>query len=94
MRRIPKGERGEQGDAVMPFVVVGQHSALEEGSAQLLPRKHLFAFHDDICLLTMPEFVVFGVLCLNPESTGRGVEGPTFQAINEGSRCWEHRSVI
>ena len=36
---------------------VGQHSALGDASAQLLPGEHLFAFHDDIYMVTMPERV-------------------------------------
>ena len=36
--RIPQGEGGEQGDALMPLLfAVGQHTALEEASAQLWP---------------------------------------------------------
>ena len=58
VHRIPQGEGGEQGDALMPLLfAVGQHSALEEPSAQLLPGEHLFAFHDDIYMVTMPERV-------------------------------------
>ena len=62
VHRIPQGEGGEQGDALMPLLfAVGQHSALEEASAQLLPGEHLFAFHDDIYMVTMPERV--GAVC-------------------------------
>ena len=58
VHRIPQGEGGELGDALMPLLfAVGQHSALEEASAQLLPGEHLFAFHDDIYMVTMPERV-------------------------------------
>ena len=58
VHRIPQGEGVEQGDALMPLLfAVGQHSALEEASAQLLPGEHLFAFHDGIYMLTMPERV-------------------------------------
>ena len=54
----PQGEGGEQGDALVPlFFAVGQHSALEEASAQWLLGEHIFAFHDDICMVTMPERV-------------------------------------
>ena len=34
---------------------------MEEASAQLLPGEHLFAFHDDIYMVTMPERV--GAVC-------------------------------
>ena len=55
---IPQGEGGEQGDALMPLLfAVGQHSALEEASAQLLLGEHLFAFHDDTYMVTMRECV-------------------------------------
>ena len=58
VHRIPQGEGGEQGDALMPLLfAVGQHSALEEASTQLFPGEHIFAFHDDIYMVTMPERV-------------------------------------
>ena len=56
--RIPQGEGGEQGDALMPLLfAVGQHTALEEASAQLWPGERIFAHLDDIYLVTMPERV-------------------------------------
>ena len=62
VQRIPQGEGGDKGDAFMPLLVAfGQHSALEVASAQLLPGEHLFAFHDDIHMVTMPERV--GAVC-------------------------------
>ena len=53
VHRIPQGEGGEQGDALMPLLfAVGQHNALEAVSAQLWPEERLIAFLDDIYLVT------------------------------------------
>ena len=53
--RIPQGEGGEQSDALMPLLfAVGQHSALETASTQLWPGERIFAYLDDIYLVTMP----------------------------------------
>ena len=42
----------------MPLLfAVGQHTALEEASAQLWPGERIFAYLDDIYLVTMPERV-------------------------------------
>ena len=55
---VRQGEGGEQGDALMPlFFSVGQHSALEATQRVLHPDKRLFAFLDDIYLVSKPERV-------------------------------------
>ena len=48
--RIPQGEGGEQGDALMPLFALGQHEALQAVSRQLHPDESVFAFLDDVCL--------------------------------------------
>ena len=58
LHHIPQGEGGEQGDALMPLLfAVGQHRALEVASGQLRAGERLFAFHDDIFMVTMTERV-------------------------------------
>ena len=50
VHHIPQGEGGEQGDALVPLLfAVGQHRADT--------RERLFAIHDDIYMVTMPERV-------------------------------------
>ena len=50
-----QGEGGEQGDAMMPLLFsLGQHPALEEVSRSLVPGEHLFAFLDDIYVVSKP----------------------------------------
>ena len=47
--KIVQGEGGEQGNAMMSLLFsLGQHPALEEVEAQLLPGEFLFAYLDDI----------------------------------------------
>ena len=56
VHRIPQGEGGEQGDAMMPLLfVLGQHEALEDVHRQLRAGEYLFAFFDDIYLVTPPD---------------------------------------
>eukprot|EP00959_Pyramimonas_sp_CCMP1952_P010182 212872-Pyramimonas_sp.AAC.1 len=46
---VEQAEGGEQGDPLMPALfALGQHPALQEVQARLLPGEHLFAFLDDI----------------------------------------------
>ena len=55
---IVQGEGGEQGDPMMPLLFsLGQHPALVEVQRQLLQGEHLFAFLDDIYIVTEPERV-------------------------------------
>ena len=54
--KIMQGEGGEQGDAMMPFLFsLGQHPALEAVQAQLIPGEFLFAYLDDIYVVSSPE---------------------------------------
>ena len=58
---IHQGEGGEQGDALMPLLFcVGQHAAHEAIQRGLNPDEKLFAFLDDLHLVSKPERV--GVL--------------------------------
>ena len=56
--KIVQGEGGEQGDVMIPLLFsLGQHPALEEVQAQLLPGEFLFAILDDIYVISTPERV-------------------------------------
>ena len=56
VHRVSQGEGGEQGDAMMPLLVsLGQHEALQATHDQLQEGEYLFAFLDDIYLVTSPE---------------------------------------
>ena len=56
--RIPQGEGGEQGDAMMPLLFcLGQHEALRATQEQLRDGEHLLAFLDDIYMVTRPDRV-------------------------------------
>ena len=58
VHRIPQGEGGEQRDALMPLLfVVGQHQALEAAQRQLWPGESLFAYLDNIYMVTSPDRV-------------------------------------
>ena len=55
---IPQGERGEQGDPLMPLLFcLSQHPALAAVSAGLRDCERLFAFHDDLYIVCRPERV-------------------------------------
>ena len=55
VHRIPQGEGGEQGDALMPLLFcLGQHRALEAAQRQLRDGERLLALLDDIYLATPP----------------------------------------
>ena len=61
--RIPQGECGEHGDALMPLLfAVGQHTALEEASAQFWPGERIFAYLDDIYLVTKRVGAVYAIM--------------------------------
>ena len=52
---IHQGEGGEQGDALMPLLFsLGQHPALQAVQAQLLPGERVFAYLDDVYVITTP----------------------------------------
>ena len=73
----------QQGEGLMPLLfAVGQQSALEEASAQLLPGEHL-AFHDDIHMLTMPERVgaVYAIVRMRARIR---IHGGTMKVWNHG----------
>ena len=58
VHHIEQGEGGEQGDMLMPLVFsLGQHAALQAVKDQLLEGERLFAFLDDIYVVTTPERV-------------------------------------
>ena len=55
VHRIPQGEWGEQGDAMMPLLfAVGQHRALEATHRRMNPGEFLMAFHDDVYMAIPP----------------------------------------
>ena len=55
VHRIPEGG-GEQGDAMMPLLFsVGQHEALDDVLRPLRAGEYLFAFLDNINLVTPPD---------------------------------------
>ncbi len=50
---ILQGEGGEQGDPLMPALYsLAQHRALVEAAGQLLPTERVFAYLDDLYVLT------------------------------------------
>ena len=58
VHHIEQGEGGEQGDVLMPLLFsLGQHAALQEVQDQPLEGERLFAFLDDIYVVTTPERV-------------------------------------
>ena len=58
VHKIPQGEGGEQGDAMMPLLFsLGQQGALNEVQRLLQPTERLFAYHDDIYFVCRPERV-------------------------------------
>ena len=58
VHRIEQGEGGEQCDVWMPLLFsLGQHAALQAVQDQLLEGERLFAFLDDIYVVTTPERV-------------------------------------
>ena len=58
MHTIDQGEGGEQGDPLMPLLfAVGQHPALVATQARLEANEWIFAYLDDINILTRPERV-------------------------------------
>ena len=62
---IQQGDGGEQGDALMPLMYsLGQHKALDEITRGLLPTEKLFAYLDDVYVVTKPDRVatVYNVL--------------------------------
>ena len=55
---IQQGEGGEQGDALMPLLYsLGQHQGLDEVVRGLLPTEKLFAYLDDVYVVTTPDRV-------------------------------------
>ena len=65
VHRIPQGEGGEQGDPLMPLLfAVGQHPALVATQERLGANEWIFAYLDDIYILSRPERVgaVYAVL--------------------------------
>ena len=56
VHHIEQGEGGEQGDVLMPllFSSLGQHAVLQAVQDQLLEGERLFAFLDDIYVVTTP----------------------------------------
>ena len=58
VHEIQQGEGGEQGDALMPMLFsLGQHPALVAIAAHLLSNEKLFAFHNDIYVVCLPDRV-------------------------------------
>ena len=59
---VPQGEGGEQGDAMMPLLFsLGQHDALQAANQNMREGEFLFAFHDDVVMVTNPDRV--GPVC-------------------------------
>ena len=70
--RIPQGEGGEQGDALMPSLFcLGQHEALRASQEQLREGEHLLAFMDDIYMVTLPDRVGPVCVCESPREPPR-----------------------
>ena len=58
VHHIQQGEGGEQGDVLLPLLFsLGQHAALQAVQDQHLEGERLFAFLDDIHVITTPERV-------------------------------------
>lgn len=50
---VVQGEGGEQGDPLMPALfALGMHDGLREAKARLLPNEHVFAYLDDVYVVT------------------------------------------
>ena len=50
-----RGEGGEQGDPLMPLLyALGQHQALVAAKNRLAESEKVFAFHDDVFMVTSP----------------------------------------
>ena len=59
VHEIDQGEGGEQGDPLMPLLFsLGQHAALRAVQRQLLPGELVFAYLDDIYVITTPDRVL------------------------------------
>ena len=55
VHRIAQGEGGEQGDPLMPLLsALGQHQALVAAKNRLAESEKVFAFHDDVFMVTRP----------------------------------------
>ena len=62
-------ECGEQGDPLMPALdALAQHPSFEDVQAALLPGEAVFAFLDDIYVVTVPERV--SALCAGSARRG------------------------
>ena len=88
--RIPQGEGGQQGDALMPLLfAVSQHSALEAAGTQLWPGDRIFAYLDDIT----PERV--GAVYAIVEERNRAGERPQICDVLERiARLQNPRAVV
>ena len=90
---------GEQGDPMMPFLFsFGQHRALVSIQAQLKEGERLFAFLDDIYVVSSTEWPsVWGHIKVVEESGSRlremGVSTPPWEALAEGLRPQTRDSV-
>ena len=65
VRNVQQGEGGEQGDPLMPLLFcVGQRAALEEVQERLRPNERLFAYLDDVHVVSKPDRVgaIYSVL--------------------------------
>ena len=65
VHHIRQGEGGDQGDPLMPLLYsLGQHSALVSIQGMLRDGERLFAFHDDLYVVTVPNRVgaIFAVV--------------------------------
>ena len=85
---IRQGEGGEQGDALMPLLFcLGQHSALEAVQDEMREGEFLFAYLDDIYIVTRPERVgaVYASLREHLQSFARiRIHGGKTQVWNRG----------
>ena len=53
---VPQGERGEQGDPLMPALYsLAQHGALEAFARQMQPGEAVLAFLDDTFVVSNPQ---------------------------------------
>ena len=59
VHNIAQGEGGEQGDPVMPLLFsLGQHAALMAVQRQLEAHERVFAFLDDVYIVTSPDRIL------------------------------------
>ena len=95
---VPQGEGGEQGDAMMPlWFCLGQKEALQSVQRQLEDGERLFAFLDDVYVVTRPERVgeVYRILeealrfsRASASTTAKRRSGTSPERVQRRATCW------